>query len=257
MERRYVGIDLHRRRSVIYTMTAEGEKASCVRIANDPVALSLAVAPPSRHASRVQSGDYCFDLRHGHGHDAVTSVVRVAEHVQPAAFCGLPHDSSRARRRPGAGEEALVAGLHCVEVAHSSRHRVACGLDLVYDRLQVVGLTHLVDPPVRVNLERGHDLCGGIDFPPSVKPPCHSTMTVVPSATSASTTTVWSRPTASCLVSSSKITFAPRRTPCGPSTQTASSFKNHGVHRPSGRSTLRETCVPPTQVNRSLEPPSQ
>jgi hypothetical protein len=39
VERPYVGIDLHRRRSVIYTMTSEGEKVSCVRIANDPVTL--------------------------------------------------------------------------------------------------------------------------------------------------------------------------------------------------------------------------
>ena len=40
----YVGIDLHRRRSVVVRMTAEGEKVSCVHLANDPVALSLEVA---------------------------------------------------------------------------------------------------------------------------------------------------------------------------------------------------------------------
>ena len=39
MERRYVGIDLHRRRSVIFIMNEAGEKLSCVRIANDPVRL--------------------------------------------------------------------------------------------------------------------------------------------------------------------------------------------------------------------------
>ncbi len=39
MERRYVGIDLHRRRSVIYTMDADGEKLDSVRIANDPMTL--------------------------------------------------------------------------------------------------------------------------------------------------------------------------------------------------------------------------
>ncbi len=33
---RYVGIDLHRRRSVIYTMDADGERLECVRITNDP-----------------------------------------------------------------------------------------------------------------------------------------------------------------------------------------------------------------------------
>ncbi|MDP4505113.1 IS110 family RNA-guided transposase [Nonomuraea turcica] len=35
----YVGIDLHRRRSVIVRMTEDGRKLACVRIDNDPVAL--------------------------------------------------------------------------------------------------------------------------------------------------------------------------------------------------------------------------
>lgn len=43
-QRQYVGIDLHRRRSVIVRMTPEGEKLETVRIENDPVALSLEMA---------------------------------------------------------------------------------------------------------------------------------------------------------------------------------------------------------------------
>jgi transposase len=43
-ERQYVGIDLHRRRSVLVRMTPEGEKLDVVRIENDPVALSLELA---------------------------------------------------------------------------------------------------------------------------------------------------------------------------------------------------------------------
>ena len=39
MDRRYVGIDLHRRRSVIYAMDAEGEKLFCDRIDNDSLRL--------------------------------------------------------------------------------------------------------------------------------------------------------------------------------------------------------------------------
>ena len=39
MERRYVGIDLHRRRSVNFIMSDGGEKLSCVRIGNEPVRL--------------------------------------------------------------------------------------------------------------------------------------------------------------------------------------------------------------------------
>src|SRR5438067_664063 len=44
VERQYVGIDLHRRRSVIVRMTGEGEVLETVRIDNDPVALSLELA---------------------------------------------------------------------------------------------------------------------------------------------------------------------------------------------------------------------
>jgi transposase len=43
-EQQYVGIDLHRRRSVIVRMTEAGEVLSTVRIDNDPVALAVAVA---------------------------------------------------------------------------------------------------------------------------------------------------------------------------------------------------------------------
>ncbi len=72
MERRYVGIDLHRRRSVIYTMTGEGEKVSCVRIANDPVALSLAVADAGDDAEVVIEATYgwywAVDLLQADGH---------------------------------------------------------------------------------------------------------------------------------------------------------------------------------------------
>lgn len=44
VERQYVGIDLHRRRSVIVRMTPEGEKLDVVRIENDPVAMAMEVA---------------------------------------------------------------------------------------------------------------------------------------------------------------------------------------------------------------------
>jgi transposase len=44
MERQYVGIDLHRRRSVIVRRTTEGENLSVVRVDNDPVAFALELA---------------------------------------------------------------------------------------------------------------------------------------------------------------------------------------------------------------------
>lgn len=43
-QQQYVGIDLHRRRSVIVRMSEAGEVLECVRIDNDPVALSLELA---------------------------------------------------------------------------------------------------------------------------------------------------------------------------------------------------------------------
>src|ERR1700688_4733006 len=43
-QRQYVGIDLHRRRSVIVRMTEDGEVLDTVRIVNDPVVLSLELA---------------------------------------------------------------------------------------------------------------------------------------------------------------------------------------------------------------------
>ena len=44
MERQYVGIDLHRRRSVIVRRSAAGETLSMVRIDNEPMALAKAVS---------------------------------------------------------------------------------------------------------------------------------------------------------------------------------------------------------------------
>lgn len=43
-QQQYVGIDLHRRRSVIVRMTESGEVLSTVQIDNDPVALAVAIA---------------------------------------------------------------------------------------------------------------------------------------------------------------------------------------------------------------------
>jgi len=41
--RQFVGIDLHRRRSVIVRQTEAGEQLSAVRIVNDPVGLGLQI----------------------------------------------------------------------------------------------------------------------------------------------------------------------------------------------------------------------
>ena len=44
MDREYVGIDFHRRRSVIVRKSAAGEKLSSVRVLNDPWVIAAAVA---------------------------------------------------------------------------------------------------------------------------------------------------------------------------------------------------------------------
>jgi transposase len=73
VEQRYVGIDLHRRRSVIYTMDAEGQRLSCIRIANEPAALVEAVAPAGDDAHVVVEATYgwywAVDLLRDNGFD--------------------------------------------------------------------------------------------------------------------------------------------------------------------------------------------
>ena len=44
MEKEYVGIDLHRRRSVIYRMDQAGEKIDSVRVDNEPSQFAKAVS---------------------------------------------------------------------------------------------------------------------------------------------------------------------------------------------------------------------
>lgn len=72
MDRRYVGIDLHRRRSVIVTMDEAGEVLSSVRIANDPVAMSIAVAEAGEGAEVAFEATYGWywlaDLLRADGH---------------------------------------------------------------------------------------------------------------------------------------------------------------------------------------------
>jgi transposase len=57
-QREYVGIDLHRRRSVIVRRTADGETLSTVRIDNDPVALAAEVAKAGPRPKVVLEATY-------------------------------------------------------------------------------------------------------------------------------------------------------------------------------------------------------
>jgi transposase len=58
MERQYVGIDFHRRRSVIVRMSATGEKLSATRVANDPLAIAAAVGEAGPEPEVVVEATY-------------------------------------------------------------------------------------------------------------------------------------------------------------------------------------------------------
>jgi hypothetical protein len=58
VKRQYVGIDLHRRRSVIYRMDAMGKKLDCVRIDNDPLRLAEEVSKAGPDAEVVVEATY-------------------------------------------------------------------------------------------------------------------------------------------------------------------------------------------------------
>jgi transposase len=57
-QRQYVGIDLHRRRSVIVRVDEHGEHVSTVRIDNDPLTLAVEVAKAGEHPEVVLEATY-------------------------------------------------------------------------------------------------------------------------------------------------------------------------------------------------------
>ena len=74
-EQQYVGIDLHRRRSVIVRMNDAGEVLEVSKIDNDPVALAMAVAeagPDPEVALEALLRDGCATRRHVTGWGART-----------------------------------------------------------------------------------------------------------------------------------------------------------------------------------------
>src|SRR6266498_5916891 len=56
--RQVVGIDLHRRRSVIVRMAEAGEQLGCVRIDNDPLVLAAEIAKAGEHPEVVLEATY-------------------------------------------------------------------------------------------------------------------------------------------------------------------------------------------------------
>jgi transposase len=56
--RQIVGMDLHRRRSVLVRMTENGERLGTARIANDPMALAAEIAKAGEHPQVVLEATY-------------------------------------------------------------------------------------------------------------------------------------------------------------------------------------------------------
>jgi hypothetical protein len=63
--KQFVGIDLHRQRSVIVRQTDTGEQLSTVRIVNDPVALQLELERAGTDPEVVLEATYGWVRREG------------------------------------------------------------------------------------------------------------------------------------------------------------------------------------------------
>jgi predicted NBD/HSP70 family sugar kinase len=58
MDRQYVGIDFHRRRSVIVRVDGDGTKLGSVRVPNDPSEIAAAVAEAGEDAEVIVEATY-------------------------------------------------------------------------------------------------------------------------------------------------------------------------------------------------------
>lgn len=63
--RQFVGIDLHRQRSVIVRQSADGEQLDAVRIVNDPTSLALQLEKAGEHPEVVLEATYGWVRREG------------------------------------------------------------------------------------------------------------------------------------------------------------------------------------------------
>jgi hypothetical protein len=63
LQRQYVGIDLHRRRSVIVRMAEDGQVLGVEQVVNDPVEVSMALAKAGRDPEVVVEATYGW-VRH-------------------------------------------------------------------------------------------------------------------------------------------------------------------------------------------------
>ncbi len=68
MDRQYVGIDFHRRRSVIVRMSSQGERLAVVRIANETALLAAAITEAGPEPEVVIEATYGCQGTSGSAH---------------------------------------------------------------------------------------------------------------------------------------------------------------------------------------------
>src|SRR6187551_5529 len=163
--RQYVGIDLHRRRSVIVRTTEQGEQLGWVRIDNDPVALGLelAKAGPDVHlAHPLGVKGFAYRRVKNDVRDAADLADLLRMGRLPEAYIATPHERElrelvRHRAKLVALRSGLKAQVHSVLAKQGLLPEVSdvfgptgqawlqtAPLDLVY-RQRIHSLLELID----------------------------------------------------------------------------------------------------------------
>ena len=97
--RQFVGIDLHRRRSVIVRQSESGEQLSAVRIVNDPVALELQLEQAGADPEVVLEATYGWRLLGGRRAASLRSAGAFGASVGSQRVPVPAGEKRRARRR--------------------------------------------------------------------------------------------------------------------------------------------------------------
>src|SRR4029453_9133883 len=118
--RQIVGIDLHRRRSVIVRMSETGERLDQTRIDNDPMALATEIAKAGERASSLPTLSCARSCRAGSSDGGVPS--RLLRLFDPRS---LPGPSVTSCRRPSTRRSTVRTLVACAESC--PRHCVPAG----------------------------------------------------------------------------------------------------------------------------------
>jgi hypothetical protein len=176
MSQQYVGIDLHRRRSVIVRMTPEGEVIEQVRIDNDPVALSLEIAKAGTNPEVVLEATYGW-------YWAADVLKDAGAEVHLAHPLGINGFKNRRVKRDGVDAYDLADLLRMNRLPEGwiAAHHIRELRELVRYRAKLVALG-----PARSHRSTRSS--------PSMASRSQSPTSSVSTATASSTTSAWSAP---------------------------------------------------------------